>query len=51
MHHDFVVALATAFLAAGLVATYVSWKRGRYGWALFCMFWVGYNARSLFGLL
>jgi hypothetical protein len=51
MHHIMNIAVIAAFTALASYACHESWKRGRYGWALFCMFWVGYNARGLFGML
>jgi len=51
MHHLMNTALVAAFLALCTYATHESWKRGRHGWALFCMFFVGYNAHSLLRLL
>lgn len=51
MHHLFNILLQAAFLALATYCTHHSWKTGRYGWALFCMFWVGYNVRNLVGML
>lgn len=47
MNHIFYTATFLAMVAICSYATYHSYQRGRYGWALFCMFWVGYNANTL----
>lgn len=43
--------LILAFFLIAVYATAEAWKQRRFGLALFAMFWVGYNARSLIGMI